>query len=108
MALKDQLPQMNFFLEKQLTKFYVPISPFHSVKFKKNSQSRFRVMRMYHFRAQNGSIVLNKIFFGTNHYFYFHLPAGPFHCSKFLKKFIQRIQSYEDGSFLGPKWSICP
>ena len=31
---------MNFFLEKQLIKFYVPISPFHSAKFKKNSQSR--------------------------------------------------------------------
>ena len=36
MAWKDQLPQMNFFLEKQLIKFYVPISPFHSAKFKKN------------------------------------------------------------------------
>ena len=25
-----------------------------------------------------------------------------------LKKFLQRIQSYEDAPFLGPKWSICP
>ena len=25
-----------------------------------------------------------------------------------LKKFLQRIQSYEDVPFLGPKWSICP
>ena len=25
-----------------------------------------------------------------------------------LKKFFQRIQSYEDVLFLGPKWSICP
>ena len=46
-------------------------------------------------------------FFGTNHYYYFHLPIGPFHCAKF-KKFLQRIQNYEDAPFLGPKWSICP
>ena len=25
-----------------------------------------------------------------------------------LKKILQRIQSYEDAPFLGPKWSICP
>ena len=50
-------------------------------------------------------------FFGTNHYYYFHLPTGPFHCAKFTKilaAFLQRIQSYEDAPFLGPKWSICP
>ena len=30
---------------------------------------------------------------------------SPFHCPK-LKKFFQRIQSYEDVQFLGPKWPI--
>ena len=25
-----------------------------------------------------------------------------------LQKFLQRIQTYEDVQFLGPKWSICP
>ena len=25
-----------------------------------------------------------------------------------LKKFLQRIQSYEDAQFLDPKWPICP
>ena len=25
-----------------------------------------------------------------------------------LKKFLQRIQSYDNVQFLGPKWSICP
>ena len=25
-----------------------------------------------------------------------------------LKKFLQRIQSYEDAQFLGPKWPISP
>ena len=31
----------------------------------------------------------------------------PFSLCKVLKKFLQRIQSYEDASFLGPKWFIC-
>ena len=39
--------------------------------------------------------------------FYFHLPIGAFHCAK-LKKALQRIQIYEDASFLGPKWFIRP
>ena len=46
-------------------------------------------------------------FFGTNYYHYFHLPIGPFHCAN-LKKLLKKIQSYEDASFLGPKWCICP
>ena len=25
-----------------------------------------------------------------------------------LKRFLQRIQSYQNAQFLGPKWSICP
>ena len=32
---------------------------------------------------------------------------GPFHWAKFLKKSYSE-SSYEDASFLGPKWSICP
>ena len=32
----------------------------------------------------------------------------PFSLWKIYKKFLQRIQSYEDASFLGPKWFICP
>ena len=53
---------MNFFLKKQLIKFSCTYQPFHSAKFYKNSYSRFRVMRMCHFRAQNSPFVLNKIF----------------------------------------------
>ena len=30
----------------------------------------------------------------------------PFSLCKILNKFLQRIQSYEDASFLGPKWFI--
>ena len=32
----------------------------------------------------------------------------PLSFCKFLKKFLGRIQSYEDVPFLGPKWPICP
>ena len=64
-------------------KAIVPI--FHSAKFKKNSHSWSRVMRMCHFRAQNSPFVLNKFFFRTSHYYYFHLPIDPFHCVKFRK-----------------------
>ena len=32
----------------------------------------------------------------------------PFSLGKILKKSLQRIQSYKDAPFLGPKWSICP
>ena len=58
---------------------------FHSKRFLKNSQSWLWVIRMCHFRAQNGPFFLNKIFFSTNHCYYFHLPIGLFHCAKFKK-----------------------
>ena len=46
------------------------------------------------------------IFLGKNHY-YFNVPACLF-IVQILKKFLQRIHSYEDAPFLGPKWYICP
>ena len=60
-AKKIKLPQMNIFLEK-LINFHVPIGPFHYARFLKNPQSQSRVMRMCHFRTQNGPFVLNKFF----------------------------------------------
>ena len=64
-------------------------------------------MRMCHFLAQNGPFVLNKSFLGTKHHYYFHQTIGPLHCEKF-EKFSQQIQSYEDATFWGPKWSVYP
>ena len=52
------------------------------------------------------SIFPDQKLFGTNHCYYFHLPMGPFHCAN-LKKFLQRIQNYDDATFLDPKLSIC-
>ena len=63
---------------------------------------------MWHFLAQNSLICSEQFFFSTNHYYYFHVTIDPFHWAKFKKKFLQRIQSYDDASFLVLKWSICP
>ena len=43
--------------------FHLPIGPFHCAKFKKNSYSRSRVMRMHNFWAQNGPFPQMRIFF---------------------------------------------
>ena len=66
-------------------------------------------MRMCHFQAQNGTFVLNFFFFfliQTIIITFIYLLA--LFIVQNLKKFLQRIQSYEDAPFLGPKWSICP
>ena len=59
-------------------------------------------------QARNGPFVLNKTFLvETIIITFIYQLISPFHCEN-LKKFLQQIQSYEDASFLGPKWSICP
>ena len=78
---KIKLPKMKFFLEKKkLIKLSCTIDTFILQNFSKNSSSWSRVMRMCHFRGQNGPFVLNKLF-STNHYC-FHLSFSPFHCAK--------------------------
>ena len=64
-------------------------------------------MRMCHFWAQNGPFVLNKFFFGTNHYYYFHLPISPFHCAKFKKTVTVDPESWGCTIF-GPKMAHLP
>ena len=61
---------------------------------------------MCHFRVKNGPFVTNKIFFGTNNYYYFHLPTGSFHRAQF-KKNLTANQELWGLPFLCPKWSIC-
>ena len=59
------------------------------------------------FWAQNNPFVLNKkILVQTIIITFIHL-LSPFIVQN-LKKFLQQIQSYEDASFSGPKWSTCP
>ena len=64
-------------------------------------------MRRCHFQVQNGPFVLNKIFLVQTIIITFIYLLALFILQNF-KKFLQRIKSYEDVPFLGPKWSICP
>ena len=89
---------------KGLKNQIVPI--FHSAKFRKNSQSWSRVMRMRHFWTQNSPFVLNKIFLVRNIVITFIYLLALFIVQNF-KNFLQRMQSYDDAPILGPKWSTC-
>ena len=60
-----------------------------------------------HFWAQNGSFVLSKFFLVQTIVITF-IYVLVLSIGQNLKKFLQRIQNYDDGPFLGPKWSICP
>ena len=57
---------------------------------------------MCHFRAWNGSFVLNKIFLVQTIIITFIYLLALFNKQN-LKKFLQWIQSYEDAPFLGSK-----
>ena len=61
---------------------------------------------MCHFQAQNGPLVLNKIFLVQTIIITFIYLLALFIVQNF-KKYLQRIQSYEDAPFFGPNWSIC-
>ena len=64
-------------------------------------------MRMCQFRVKNGPFVKNKIFLVQTIIITFIYVLALFIVQN-LKKFSQRIQSYEDVPFLGPRWSIYP
>ena len=106
-AKKIKLPQMKFFLKKQLIKFSCTYWLLSFCKILKKFLGSIQSYEVVPFLGPKWPICHEQFFFGTNHYYYFHLPIGPFHCAKF-KKFLQRIQNYEDAPFLGPKWSLCP
>ena len=105
-AKKIKLPQIIFFLEKQLInfpctywplsfckilqKFLGPIQSYENVLF---SGPKWPIYHEQNFLVQTiiiTFIYLLALFIAQN-----------------LKKFLQRIQSYEDALFLGSKWSIC-
>ena len=62
---------------------------------------------MCHFRAKNDPFVMNKKILVQTIITTFIYLLALFNVQN-LKKLLQRIQSYEDATFLGPKWSICP
>ena len=61
----------------------------------------------HHFRDQNGPFVLNENFLVQTTVITFIYLLALFIVHN-LRKFLQRIQNYDDASFLDPKWSICP
>ena len=64
-------------------------------------------MMMCHFWTQNDQFALNKIFLVQAIIITLIYLLALFTVENF-KKFLWRIQSYEDVPFLGPKWSTCP
>ena len=64
-------------------------------------------MRVCHFRVQNSPFILKKFFLVQTIIITFIYLLVVFTVQNWKKKF-QRIQSYEDAQFLGPKWPISP
>ena len=85
-AKKIKLPQMNFFLEKQLIKFSCTYWPLSFCKILKKFLGPIQSYEDVPFSGPKWPICHEQNFFGTNHYYYFHLPIGPFHSAKFFKK----------------------
>ena len=84
-AKKIKLPQMNFFLKKQLIKFSCTYSPLSFCKILKKFSGPIQSYEDVPFSDPKWPICHEQIFFGTNHYYYFHLPIGTFHYAKFKK-----------------------
>ena len=106
-AKKIKLPQMNFFLKKQLIKFsctYWPLS------FCKILKKFFLPIQGYEDVPFSGPKWPNyhEQFFLVKPLLLLPSTYWPFSLCKNFKKFSQQIQSYEDAPFLSPKWSICP
>ena len=100
-------PEQNFFGTNHYYYFHLPIGPFHCAKFLKTSYRGSIVKRMHHFWVQNDPFAPNKHFFGK---LLISLSSTyqPLSLCKIKTKNYQRIQSYEEVQFLGPKWPICP
>ena len=99
-AKKIKLPQMNFFLEKQLIKFsctYWPLS------FCKILKKFLGLIQSY----EDVPICHEQFFLVQTIIITFIYLLALFIVQNF-KKFLQRIQNYDDAPFLDPKWSICP
>ena len=76
---------MKFFLEKQLIEFSCTYWSLSFCKILKKNLGPTQSYEDVPFSGSKWSICSERIFFGTNHYYYFHLPIGPFYCPKFKK-----------------------
>ena len=89
-AKKIKLPQMNFFLEKQLIKFSCTYWPLSFCKILKKFLEPIQSYEDVPFSGPKWSICPEQNFFGTDHYYYPNLPIGSFHCAKFKKNSYNR------------------
>ena len=107
-AKKIKLPQMNFFLKKQLITFSCTYTLLSFCKILKIFLRSIQSYEDVPFLGPKWPTCQEQNFFGTNHYYFFHLPTGPFHCAKFRKTLTADPELW-GVPFLSPKWSIfCP
>ena len=103
-------PEQNFFGTNHYYYFHLLIGPFHCAKFKKILTADPELQDAP-FLGPKWSICLNFFFFfflgGGGIIIILIYQLAPFIVQNF-KKIFQRIQSYDDVQFLGPKWPICP
>ena len=104
---KIKLPQMNFFLKKQLIKFSCTYWPLSFCKILKKFLGLIQSYEDVPFSGPKWPICHEQNFFGTNHYYYFHLPIGPFHCAKF-KKILPADPELWGCAIFGPKMAHFP
>ena len=106
-AKKIKLPQMIFFLKKQLIKFSCTFWPLSFCKILKKFFGPILSYEDVPFSGPKWSICHEQFFFGTNHYHYFHLPIGPFHCATF-KKILMLDPEFWGCTIFGPKMVHLP
>ena len=106
-AKKIKLPQMNFFLEKQLIKFSCTYWPLSFCKILKKFLGLIQSYEDVPFSGPKWPICPEQNFLVQTIIITFIYLLALFIVQN-LKKFLQRIQSYEDAQFLGPKWPISP
>ena len=97
---------MKFFLEKQRIQFHVPLGPFYCTKLQKKTESRFEVMRTYHFWAKMTKLPQR---FSEKLLIEFPCLTEPFSLCKTVKQSLKRCEDeLRACAILGPKWPNCP
>ena len=104
---KIKLPQMNFFLKKQLIKFSCTYWLLSFCKILKKFLGPIQSYEDVPFSGPKWPICHEQNFFGTYHYYYFHLPTGLFHCTKF-KKILTADEELWGCAIFGPKMVHLP
>ena len=104
-AKKIKLPQMNFFLEKQLIKFSCTYWPLSFCKIFKKLLEPIQSYEDVPFSGPKWPIRPEQFFLVQS--IYFHLLIGPFHCAKF-KKILTADPELWGCTIFGPKMVHLP